>query len=857
MAVLLNSGKVFIAGGGTQAVAKTTVVYDPNTGNFTPAASTVDSHWGASLLLLKDGTVLMAAGDGPGMIYAFSYIYNPIADSWLPTMGDLTTARAGMASALMKDGRAILIGGEGYVAGFLQDAEIYDPATGYWTTTPLSSSAHDQGTAQVLANGQVLAIGGRTAGVDLYDPATNKWAATGSLMQERTGDASVELPDGRVLVGGQQTSEIYDPMTGKWAFAGAMVKKLSVQTMTPLPSGQALSVGGWDEPTQKATATCAIFALLATGSACVGPECASLHCVDGVCCGTACKELCLACSAAKKGGGADGDCGGIAAGSDPDSECPADMAGSCGRTGTCNGTGACALYDAGTPCGTPACATATLLASACDGLGGCSTPMPKPCFPYACANATACGASCSDNSSCDSGAYCDVGTSMCTPVEATGAPCTDGSQCELGFCVEGVCCDTQCDGLCSACKASNKVSGPDGTCGPAKEGTDPHDDCIDDGATSCKRDGLCDGAGACRDYVNGTACGPTICSDNKQEGAACNGSGSCQANAIVECDPYACESGVCQSTCKTSTDCAANAYCEAGQCKPKKSTGMECTTAESCSTNLCVDKLCCNSPCTGQCEACDTATKGTCLPIAGKPHGARAACSLGAAGQPCSAGACDGIERTSCEGLAGPAVVCRAATCKDGTQTLAATCDGEGSCQDAETLPCEPYRCVGDACGTSCKDNSECVAGATCDKAKSACVSAATCSDHTVTTIHGSVDCSPYRCDGAACKLSCRSVLDCAEPNVCDANNHCVAPDQGDGGDTGGCAVTPRRRPIGAEALALLALAFLALRGRRPSQRGFTGRRETGRDFERRENPPCRSVSARSAEREHVFRAGT
>jgi len=70
------------------------------------------------------------------------------------------------------------------------------------------------------------------------------------------------------------------------------------------------------------------------GTACGSDAtCASGFCVDGVCCEEACTTTCMACSSAKKGNGADGICGKIIAGADPDAEC---------KVGACNGTGACA-----------------------------------------------------------------------------------------------------------------------------------------------------------------------------------------------------------------------------------------------------------------------------------------------------------------------------------------------------------------------------------------------------------------------------------------------------------------------------------------------------------------------------------
>lgn len=80
-------------------------------------------------------------------------------------------------------------------------------------------------------------------------------------------------------------------------------------------------------------------ALLANGQPCtMASQCTSNSCRDGVCCASACMGFCRACTAAKKGYGSDGTCGDIAAGLDPDNECPApgDGGNSCDGSGNCN-----------------------------------------------------------------------------------------------------------------------------------------------------------------------------------------------------------------------------------------------------------------------------------------------------------------------------------------------------------------------------------------------------------------------------------------------------------------------------------------------------------------------------------------
>jgi hypothetical protein len=69
------------------------------------------------------------------------------------------------------------------------------------------------------------------------------------------------------------------------------------------------------------------------GETCSGKgECVSGFCVDGVCCADACDGLCRSCRAAVKQQGADGLCGFIKTGGDPEAEC----------TNSCDGMGSCA-----------------------------------------------------------------------------------------------------------------------------------------------------------------------------------------------------------------------------------------------------------------------------------------------------------------------------------------------------------------------------------------------------------------------------------------------------------------------------------------------------------------------------------
>jgi hypothetical protein len=192
-----------------------------------------------------------------------------------------------------------------------------------------------------------------------------------------------------------------------------------------------------------ATRTCATRC--GQGRRCsVGSDCASGFCVDGVCCDGACTGTCRACSAAAKGGGVDGVCGAVLVGhTDPHARCFALPSTTCGETGTCDGAGACALWPAGTTCGTASCSGTTMTnAPRCDGSGSCSPPTTTSCTPYACAG-VACGTSCSvaSQTGCAPADYCagSGASGICVAKLGTGAVCTGDFQCTSGSCATGHC----------------------------------------------------------------------------------------------------------------------------------------------------------------------------------------------------------------------------------------------------------------------------------------------------------------------------------------------------------------------------------------------------------------------------------
>src|SRR5262249_47981996 len=111
---------------------------------------------------------------------------------------------------------------------------------------------------------------------------------------------------------------------------------------------------------------------LINGAPCIAStQCSSGFCVEGMCCDSLCTGTCQACAAANKQSGSDGVCGYAKAGLDPHETCPDDGTISCGRDGSCDGSGGCAKYAAGTVCGANACVGNVETGFACNGTGAC------------------------------------------------------------------------------------------------------------------------------------------------------------------------------------------------------------------------------------------------------------------------------------------------------------------------------------------------------------------------------------------------------------------------------------------------------------------------------------------------------
>jgi hypothetical protein len=69
--------------------------------------------------------------------------------------------------------------------------------------------------------------------------------------------------------------------------------------------------------------------------------------------------------------------------------------------------------------------------------------------------------------------------------------------------------------------------------------------CVDEGAASCGTNGLCNGAGNCQRYPEGTLCAET-CDGPSFTRKTCDVAGMCSTSESTDCSPNMCTVSGCQ-----------------------------------------------------------------------------------------------------------------------------------------------------------------------------------------------------------------------------------------------------------------------------------------------------------------------
>ncbi len=186
----MPDGLVFVSSASTPNVE----LYDPIANTFQTIPHT-PSHLYGFIVRLRDGRVMTGGGDGGNRVVD---LFDP-ATGKLSTTGQLNTGRAMLTAHTLPDGRAIVIGGTNVSAGGVnapqKTMESWSPTTGVWTMSPVQLTTPRSWHASALVrDGTILVMGGYsvtgsctpTASVEEVDPVAGMVAPFPALLNPNT-----------------------------------------------------------------------------------------------------------------------------------------------------------------------------------------------------------------------------------------------------------------------------------------------------------------------------------------------------------------------------------------------------------------------------------------------------------------------------------------------------------------------------------------------------------------------------------------------------------------------------------------------------------------------------------------------
>jgi N-acetylneuraminic acid mutarotase len=233
-------GKIYVVGGKVSSSdhRSTVFVYDPATKAWTTAAPLP----GAAVenpAVVAAGGKLYAFGGGTSAFAGATtqaFRYDPGTNAWT-RLPDMPQARAGATAQVIGGigGKIYVIGGTGTSDESLNSVSILDTATATWSAgVPMYTPRDNPGSAAIdgkiyvfggrhkLADGSVL--DGTLRSVEMFDPATGAWTTRKDMPTGRrtmvvgviNGRAMVVGGEARADGGAFTNNEEYDPVTDTW-----------------------------------------------------------------------------------------------------------------------------------------------------------------------------------------------------------------------------------------------------------------------------------------------------------------------------------------------------------------------------------------------------------------------------------------------------------------------------------------------------------------------------------------------------------------------------------------------------------------------------------------------------------------
>lgn len=235
-------GRLYLVGGRGN---KDTDIYDPATNTWSVGASPpIELHHFQPVGYQGKLYVTAALTGGYPRENPVSdfHVYDPAMDEW-STGARIPAARErGSAGVAVYQDKFYVVSGiqDGHWAGWVPWFDVYDPATDTWEQLPDAPRSRDH-VAVGIANNKLYVAGGRTssrstnevfsltiAPVDMYDFATGEWTTLpNDIPTQRAGNSTVVLGNYLVVIGGERanaagsaeavdTVEALDLTTNEW-----------------------------------------------------------------------------------------------------------------------------------------------------------------------------------------------------------------------------------------------------------------------------------------------------------------------------------------------------------------------------------------------------------------------------------------------------------------------------------------------------------------------------------------------------------------------------------------------------------------------------------------------------------------
>jgi Kelch motif len=231
-------------------------------GTWTPI-SNAPQFEASTMLLLTDGTVMCQQSGGVSWYKLTPHSAGDYSKGTWRTLAPMHNTRLYYASAVLRDGRVLVCGGEysndGVADGTsiendTNKCELYDPVADVWTVIPPPAGWTNIGDAAccILPDGKLLLgyyDGTKTA---IFDPATNSWAAGPAKSDSASEETWTLLPDNTVLTvecSNVPYAEKYVAASNLWVSAGklpvTLVETTSIEIGPALllPNGKAFCIG--------------------------------------------------------------------------------------------------------------------------------------------------------------------------------------------------------------------------------------------------------------------------------------------------------------------------------------------------------------------------------------------------------------------------------------------------------------------------------------------------------------------------------------------------------------------------------------------------------------------------------------